>query len=195
MLSCFLFVKIACLVFVKRIFDVFFSLIVLLSLSWLILICYLLACFETRSNGLFVQKRVGQYGKMFWIYKLKTMHSETHKIGFFGQRFRRYKIDELPQFFNVLIGDMSVVGPRPDVSGYYDCLQGDARCLLELKPGITSEASIKYKHEDALLAEQLDPLTYNDQVIFPDKVRMNLAYYAHQSFVVDLKIIIKTVFN
>jgi lipopolysaccharide/colanic/teichoic acid biosynthesis glycosyltransferase len=179
----------------KRFFDVVFSVVVLLSLGWLILLCYVLACIETRSNGLFVQQRVGQYGQLFWIYKLKTMHPRSHEIGFFGRTFRKYKLDELPQFYNVLIGDMSVVGPRPDVPGYYDCLQGDDRRLLELKPGITSEASIKYKNEDALLAQQENPLAYNDQVIFPDKVRMNLEYYEHQSITNDLKIIFKTLVN
>ena len=179
----------------KRLFDFVFSVVVLLSLSWLLLLCYLLASFETRSNGLFVQQRVGQFGKLFWIYKLKTMHSQSQKIGFFGRIFRKYKLDELPQFYNVLIGEMSVVGPRPDVPGYYDCLQGNDRRLLELKPGITSEASIKYKNEDALLAMQSDPMNYNDTVIFPDKVKMNLEYYEHQSFRKDLKIIFKTVFN
>ena len=127
----------------KRFFDVVFSVVVLLSLGWLILLCYVLACIETRSNGLFVQQRVGQYGQLFWICKLKTMHPKSHQIGFFGRIFRKYKLDELPQFYNVLTGDMSVVGPRPDVPGYYDCLQGDDRRLLELKPGITSEASLK----------------------------------------------------
>jgi len=179
----------------KRFFDVVFSVIVLLSLGWLILLCYVLACIETRSNGLFVQQRVGQYGQLFWIYKLKTMHPKSHEIGFFGRIFRKYKLDELPQFYNVLTGDMSVVGPRPDVPGYYDCLQGDDRRLLELKPGITSEASIKYRNEDMLLAQQEHPLTYNDQVIFPDKVKMNLEYYEHQSITNDLKIIFKTLVN
>lgn len=179
----------------KRFFDVVFSVIVLLSLGWLILLCYVLACIETRSNGLFVQQRVGQYGQLFWIYKLKTMHPKSHEIGFFGRIFRKYKLDELPQFYNVLIGDMSVVGPRPDVPGYYDCLQGDDRRLLELKPGITSEASIKYRNEDMLLAQKEHPLTYNDQVIFPDKVKMNLEYYEHQSITNDLKIIFKTLVN
>jgi lipopolysaccharide/colanic/teichoic acid biosynthesis glycosyltransferase len=179
----------------KRFFDVVFSVVVLLSLGWLLLLCYVMSCIETRSNGLFVQQRVGQYGQLFWICKLKTMHPKSHQIGFFGRIFRKYKLDELPQFYNVLIGDMSVVGPRPDVPGYYDCLQGDDRRLLELKPGITSEASIKYKNEDALLAQQENPLAYNDQVIFPDKVRMNLEYYEHQSITNDLKIIFKTLVN
>lgn len=179
----------------KRFFDVVFSVVVLLSLGWLLLLCYVLSCIETRSNGLFVQQRVGQYGQLFWIYKLKTMHPKSHQIGFFGRVFRKYKLDELPQFYNVLTGHMSVVGPRPDVPGYYDCLQGDDRRLLELKPGITSEASIKYRNEDMLLAQQEHPLTYNDQVIFPDKVKMNLEYYEHQSITNDLKIIFKTLVN
>lgn len=179
----------------KRFFDVVFSVVVLLSLGWLLFLCYVLACIETRSNGLFVQQRVGQYGQLFWIYKLKTMHPKSHQIGFFGRIFRKYKLDELPQFYNVLTGDMSVVGPRPDVPGYYDCLQGDDRRLLELKPGITSEASIKYRNEDILLAQQEHPLNYNDQVIFPDKVKMNLEYYEHQSITNDLKIIFKTLVN
>ena len=123
------------------------------------------------------------------------MHPKSHQIGFFGRIFRKYKLDELPQFYNVLTGDMSVVGPRPDVPGYYDCLQGDDRRLLELKPGITSEASIKYRNEDILLAQQEHPLIYNDQVIFPDKVKMNLEYYEHQSITNDLKIIFKTLVN
>ncbi|WP_249684770.1 sugar transferase [Flavobacterium sp. CYK-55] len=179
----------------KRTFDITFSLLMLIALSWLLLLCYLLASIETRSNGLFVQQRVGQFGKLFWIYKLKTMHPKSQKIGFFSQFFRKYKLDELPQFYNVIKGDMSVVGPRPDVSGYYDCLNENDRRLLELKPGITSEASIKYKNEDLLLSAQSDPKKYNDTVIFPDKVKMNLEYFEHQSFMTDLKIIFKTVFN
>lgn len=179
----------------KRFFDVIFSLLVLLSMSWLLILCYLLASWETRSHGIFTQQRVGQFGRLFWIYKLKTMHPKTKKIGFWGRLMRRYKLDEFPQFFNVLIGDMSVVGPRPDVPGYYDALQGADRVLLELKPGITSEASIKYKNEDALLAQQSNPLAFNDQVIFPDKVRMNLDYYHRVSWWTDLKIIFKTLWN
>lgn len=121
-------------------------------------------------------------GQGFKIYKLKTIDSSTTKISGLGSFLRKSKIDELPQLWNVLIGDMSFVGPRPDVSGYYDVLQGEARKILELKPGITSEASIKYKNEEMLLAQQDDPLLYNDTIIFPDKVRLNLEYYYNHSF-------------
>lgn len=121
------------------------------------------------------------------------MHSNSEKITFFGSFFRKYKIDELPQFFNVLIGNMSIVGPRPDIEGYYDKLVGEDRKILELKPGITSLASIKYRNEDEILEKQDYPLEYNDTIIFPDKVKMNLEYYNHQSFLVDIKIIVQTI--
>lgn len=179
----------------KRIFDIVFSLTALLVLGWLILLCFLIATIETGSNGFFVQKRVGQFGKLFSIIKIKTMHPKTQEIKRLGRFFRAYKLDELPQFINVLIGDMSVVGPRPDIEGYYDKLQGEDRKILLLKPGITSEASIKYKDEDAILSRQRDPLEYNDKVIFPDKVKMNLEYYYHHNLLVDLKIILKTAFD
>ncbi|NHM06423.1 sugar transferase [Flavobacterium sp. CYK-4] len=178
----------------KRIFDIVFSIIALILTGWLILICYLIASIETQSNGLFVQPRVGQFGKLFTIYKLRTMHPKTEAVTFLGKYFRRYKLDELPQFYNVLIGEMSVVGPRPDVPGYYDQLVGEERKILELKPGITSEASLKYYNEDALLAQQAHPQEYNDTVLFPDKVKLNLEYYYRRSFGLDLNIIWRTIF-
>jgi lipopolysaccharide/colanic/teichoic acid biosynthesis glycosyltransferase len=150
---------------------------------------------DTQSNGLFIQERIGQWGRVFKIYKLKTMHPATVKISSLGRFLRKSKIDELPQLWNVLKGDMSFVGPRPDVAGYYDLLQGEARKILELKPGITSEASIKYTNEEKLLAQQENPLEYNDIVIFPDKVRLNLDYYYNRNFFGDMVIIVKTVFG
>ncbi|WP_298222784.1 sugar transferase [Flavobacterium sp.] len=178
----------------KRIFDLLFSVIALILVGWLIVICFVIASLETQSNGIFKQKRVGQFGKLFTIFKLKTMHPKTEAVTFFGKYFRKYKLDELPQFYNVLIGDMSIVGPRPDVPGYYDQLTGEERKILELKPGITSEASLKYYNEDAILEQQQDPVGYNDTVIFPDKVRMNLDYYYKRNFNTDLKIIWQTIF-
>ena len=178
----------------KRIFDLFFSIIALILTGWIIVLCFIIASIETQSNGIFKQKRVGQFGKLFTIYKLKTMHPKTQEITFFGKFFRKYKLDELPQFYNVLIGDMSMVGPRPDVQGYYDKLIGEDRKILELKPGITCEASLKYYNEDEILEQQKDPVLYNDSIIFPDKVKMNLAYYYKRSLTVDLKIIFKTIF-
>ena len=178
----------------KRIFDLIFSIVALILVGWLIVLCFIIASIETQSNGIFKQQRVGQFGKLFTIYKLKTMHPKTEAVTFFGKYFRKYKLDEFPQFYNVLIGDMSVVGPRPDVPGYYDQLSGENRKILELKPGITSEASLKYYNEDYILEQQSDPDVYNDTVIFPDKTRMNLAYYYHRNFILDLKIIWATIF-
>lgn len=179
---------------IKRIFDIIVSLIALIVFLPLIVISWLLLMWDTGSNGFFFQKRVGQYGKLFTIYKLKTMHPKTGNVTNLGAFFRKYKIDEFPQFLNVLLGKMSIVGPRPDVQGYYDKLEGENRKVLELKPGITSEASIKYYNEEAVLEQQQDALHYNDTVIFPDKVKMNLDYYYHQNLLVDIKIIIKTIF-
>ena len=148
-----------------------------------------------RTSGLYSQTRIGQFGKPFTLFKLRTMHPKTQSISKLGAFLRKSKLDELPQLWNILKGDMSFVGPRPDIPGYYDQLQGEARKILELKPGLTCEASIKYANEEVLLALQNDALHYNDTVIFPDKVRMNLHYYHNQSFFGDLKILWKTVFR
>lgn len=110
-------------------------------------------------------------------------------ISVYGKFLRRSKLDELPQLFNILIGQMSFVGPRPDVPGYYDQLTGEARKLLELKPGLCSRAALKYFDEENLLAKQPNPIHYNDTIIFPDKVRMNLEYYYNRSILEDLKIL------
>ena len=178
----------------KRIFDILLSLIGLLSVGLFLFVFWIMVSFDTQSNGLFIQERIGQWGKVFKIYKLKTMHPATAKISSLGRFLRKSKIDELPQLWNVLKGDMSFVGPRPDVAGYYDLLQGEPRKILELKPGITSEASIKYANEETLLAKQKNQLEYNGIVIFPDKVRLNLDYYYNRSFLGDMVIIVKTVF-
>lgn len=180
---------------VKRIFDLLLSLVGLLALGWLFLIFWIMASIDTRSNGWFIQERIGQWGHVFKIYKLKTMHPVTAKISRLGLFLRKTKIDELPQLYNVLVGDMSFVGPRPDVAGYYDQLQGDARTLLDLKPGITGPASLKYYNEEQLLSQQANPVHYNDTVIFPDKVRINLNYQAQQSLGLDLTILFFTLFK
>lgn len=126
------------------------------------------------------------------MIKIKTIHPKTRHISAVGRFFRKYKIDELPQFINILKGDMSVVGYRPDIPGYYDKLQGEDRKILELKPGLFSEATLKYVNEEAILAQQTDPILYNDTVIFPDKVRMNLEYYKNRTFWGDLKIVARS---
>lgn len=156
-----------------------------------------MAVIDTKTNGIFIQERIGQYGRKFKIYKLRTMQvsslSEEKRISRIGKILRNYKLDELPQLFNILKGEMSVVGPRPDLPGYYDLLAGENRKILELKPGLTSLASLKYNKEEQLLEKQESPAIYNDSVIFPDKVRLNLDYYYHRSFWGDIVIVFKTV--
>lgn len=151
----------------------------------------------------FKQKRIGKHGNIFTMYKFRSMlvsHSGSSvsvkgesRITPFGAFLRKYKLDELPELWNVLKGDMSIVGPRPDVPGYADRLEGSDRRMLLLKPGITGPASLKYRNEEELLAEQNDPQRYNDEVLFPDKVRINIAYLDNWSFWYDIKIIIYTV--
>lgn len=165
----------------------------LLLFGWLIIISFILASIETASFGLFVQKRVGQYGKIFNIFKIRTINDKTSKILKFGMFLRKSKIDELPQLLNVFLGQMSFVGPRPDIPGYYDRLEGEDKKILKLKPGLTSEASLKYYNEESILMNKANPLEYNDSIIFPDKVKMNLEYYYKQSFSEDLRIIFKTI--
>jgi lipopolysaccharide/colanic/teichoic acid biosynthesis glycosyltransferase len=177
----------------KRLFDILFSFVGVILLFPLLFMVWLLACLDTNSFGLFLQKRVGKYGKLFTIYKLRTLHKSTTKISKIGVFLRKHKLDELPQLINVLIGDMSIVGPRPDIIGYYDTLQGEARNILQLKPGLTSEAALKYANEEELLEKVAHPKKYNDEVIFPDKVQLNLAYYYHHTFWGDLQLIWKTI--
>ena len=151
---------------------------------------------------IFRQKRIGRNALPFTMYKFRTMtvnHSGSSvsvagesRITPLGSILRKYKLDELPELWNVLIGDMSFVGPRPDVPGYVDKLTGDDRAVLSLRPGITGPASLKYRNEE-LLAQQSDPQKYNDTVIFPDKVRINLYYLHHYSFTKDIEIIFCTV--
>jgi len=152
---------------------------------------------------LFRQKRVGQYGELFTMVKFRSMtvaHGGSSisvageaRITPLGAKLRKYKLDELPELWNVLIGDMSFVGPRPDVPGYADKLVGEDREILQLKPGITGPASLKYRNEEEILASVEDPISYNDEVIFPDKVRINREYMEEWSFWGDIRIIFKTV--
>jgi lipopolysaccharide/colanic/teichoic acid biosynthesis glycosyltransferase len=177
----------------KRIFDLTFSLLGLIFMGWIVLIAVLIASFDTNSFGLFLQERVGQHGKLFKIFKIKSMDDTTQHISSFGRFLRQSKLDELPQLLNILLGQMSFVGPRPDIPGYYDKLPGENRILLALKPGLTSAASIKYANEEALLNQQDDPLVFNDTIIFPDKVKINLNYFHNRTIFVDLAIIFNTV--
>ena len=189
---------------VKYIFDRLVALIGLLFL-WplLIILAILIKVKMPGGPAFFTQKRVGQYGCLFTMHKFRSMavsHDDSSisvageaRITSFGATLRKYKLDELPELWDVLIGNMSFVGPRPDVPGYADMLTGDDRRMLELRPGITGPASLKYRDEEELLAQVDNPIEYNDKVIFPDKVRINLYYLDHYSFWKDIQIIIYTV--
>lgn len=188
----------------KYIFDrvvSFFGLI--FSLPVLLVVAFLIKIKMPGGPVLFRQKRVGKDGKLFTMYKFRTMvvdHGGSSisvagesRITPLGKILRKYKLDELPELWNVLITDMSFVGPRPDVPGYADKLEGEDRVILQLRPGITGPASLKYRTEESILAKVGDPQKYNDEVIFPDKVRINKYYLRHYSFWMDIKMIIVTV--
>ena len=202
----------------KWFFDRIVSLIGLLFL-WpvLIVVAILVKIKMPGGPAFFVQKRVGKDGKLFKCHKFRTMtmkHSGStvsvagdSRITPLGAKLRHYKLDELPGLWDVLIGNMSFVGPRPDVPGYADQLQGDDRDVLKLRPGITGPATLKYRLEDEMIAEYVaqkqkdgdtrDPqeiaVEYNDKVIYPDKVRLNCYYYRHYSFIKDIQMIFCTV--
>jgi len=211
----------------KIVFDKVVSLVGLIVLSPLLLIVALLIKWKMPGPILFCQQRVGRYGRIFTVYKFRTMtvkaeasvasrnseatsiaSQEQSRITPLGEKLRRYKLDELPELWNVLKGDMSFVGPRPDVPGYADQLQGEDREVLLLRPGITGPASLKYRNEEDILEAVDEALQkgrsglpmgittvqeYNDNVIYPDKVRLNRYYLHHYSFIKDIKMIVCTV--
>ena len=189
----------------KRIFDFSFSLLGIIFLLPFLFLVALLIIIDSKGPIFFKQERIGRNAKPFLMYKFRSMiHNHTDnnfitssndkRITRFGRLIRKYKIDELPELFNVLIGDMSLVGPRPDVAGYADKLIGEERILLSLRPGITGPASLKYANEEELLSKKKNPKEYNDKVIYPDKVRINLHYYHNHSLYTDIKIIFATLF-
>ena len=211
----------------KIVFDKVVSLVGLIVLSPLLLIVALLIKWKMPGPILFCQQRVGRYGRIFTVYKFRTMtvkaeasvasrnseatsiaSQEQSRITPLGEKLRRYKLDELPELWNVLKGDMSFVGPRPDVPGYADQLQGEDREVLLLRPGITGPASLKYRNEEDILEAVDEALQkgrselpmgittvqeYNDNVIYPDKVRLNRYYLHHYSFIKDIQMIVCTV--
>ena len=190
--------------FLKYLFDRLVSLIGLLVL-WPVLLVVAVLIRVKMPGGpvLFRQKRVGKDGRLFTMVKFRSMtvgHGGSSvsvagesRITPLGAKLRRYKLDELPELWNVLTADMSFVGPRPDVPGYADALTGEDREVLALRPGITGPASLKYRNEEEILASVEDPQKYNDEVIFPDKVRINRYYLHHYSFWMDIRLIVATV--
>ena len=180
---------------IKRLFDILISVICLATFGGVLLICILIASIDTNSFGLFFQSRIGQHGKPFTIFKIKTFSDRSKKSTTFGRFLRATKLDELPQLINVLIGNMSLVGPRPDIAGYADALSGKDRIVLNFKPGITGLASLKYRNEEEILANQDNSFQYNDTVIWPDKVRINRWYAQNQTFWMDMMILYYTIFS
>lgn len=201
----------------KPIFDRIVSFVGLLLIWPLLLLIALLVRVKIGKPVFFVQNRIGKDGKPFKMHKFRTMEvgfdespvsmAGEERIMPFGAKLRRYKLDELPELWDVLIGKMSFVGPRPDVPGYADLLEGDDRDVLKLRPGITGPASLKYRDEEELIAdyvkqaeaqgdsrsEQEIALWYNDNILWPDKVRINCYYYRHYSFIKDIQMIFCTV--
>ena len=191
---------------VKRAFDCGMSVVGLVVSGWLIAIAWVLAAIDTRSNGFFMQDRIGYQGETFKAVKIRTMKtSPTHattvttrndpRITALGRFLRESKIDELPQLWNVLIGKMSFVGPRPDVPGFADRLVDDDRIILGVRPGVTGPASLKYRDEETLLSEVEDAERYNAEIIYPDKVRINKNYVRTWSFRKDIRYILDTIFG
>ena len=191
---------------IKRGFDLGLAIPAFLLASPIIFTVFVLASMDTRTNGFFVQKRVGKSGRLFPVLKIRTMRRETHggspvvtassaRITALGGVWRKTNIDELPQLVNIILGHMSFVGPRPDVPGYADQLRGEDREVLGVRPGITGPASLKYRDEEEILDSQPDPQAYNDEVIWPDKVRINLEYVRNWSLVKDIGYIVRTIFD
>ena len=190
---------------IKYIFDRLFSLILLVILSPVMLVIFILHKIKMpKGSFLYRQVRVGKDAKLFRIFKIRTLVDDSELGGSvtvagderilpFGKWLRESKVDTFFELINILIGDMSFVGPRPDVPGYADKLKGDDRIILKMRPGLTGPASIKYRHEDKILAEQDDPLRYNDEVIWPDKVKINKEYYENWSVWRDISILWKTI--
>jgi len=189
---------------IKRIFDCIASGIGLLMLWPLILVCAWFAKRDTGVSGVFTQARVGRHGRTFLVRKIRTMGVERGqprntitvdgdpRITRSGRVMRRFKLDELPQLWNVFVGDMSLVGPRPDVPGYADRLVGEQRKILQLRPGITGPATIKYRNEERVLSKHPNPINLNDRVLYPDKVRINLDYLRDWSLKGDIRYLLMT---
>ena len=190
---------------IKRAFDFFISLIGFIIVSPALIVLALLVKVTSRGPVFYRQERVGLEGRIFKLLKFRTMVMNADELGtsvtvkndfritLAGRFLRRFKLDELPQLINVLRGDMSFVGPRPDVPGFADKLTGKDRIILSVRPGVTGPATLKYRNEEELLAKQADPNRYNAEVIYPDKVRLNREYVENYSFWKDIGYIIRTI--
>jgi lipopolysaccharide/colanic/teichoic acid biosynthesis glycosyltransferase len=191
--------------FLKRGFDIVVSLVGLTVLFPVILAAWVAASLSTGKSGFFLQRRVGRNGRLFSVIKLRSMRDvsdrqttvtaqDDPRITRVGAILRRTKLDELPQLINVLLGQMSFVGPRPDVPGFADALTGDDRIILSLRPGITGPATLAFRDEESQLAAQSDPERFNREVIWPKKVLLNRAYIANYSLLGDIRYLWRTLF-
>ena len=190
----------------KVIFDYVMAICGVIFLAPLLVIVAILIKLTSKGDVFYTQGRIGRYGKTFTIIKFRSMtadHGDSNtvtvggdmRITKFGAFMRKYKLDELPELLNILKGDMSFVGPRPDIPGYADNLKGEDRKILNLRPGITGVASLKYANEEKILSAQKDPVKFHDEVIYPEKVKLNLDYYYNNNLWVDIKIIFATIFR
>ena len=188
----------------KRIFDLVFTIPGIVVLAPVFVIIAILIKYDSSGVVFFRQERVGRYGKIFRIYKFRTMieNAERHgkqitvgrdaRITAVGNFLRKYKLDELPQLFNVLLGDMSLVGPRPEVRHYVDYWTQEQMHVLDVRPGITDPASIKFRNENELMEKAEDPENYYINVIMQEKIRLYLEYVENASFWYDIKLIFAT---
>lgn len=190
----------------KRALDLSVAFVGLLLAGWIVLLGWLAARIDTGESGFFRQPRIGRDGRPFGVLKLRTMRpvagldstvtaAGDPRITRLGAWLRRTKLDELPQLWNVLVGDMSLVGPRPDVPGFADELVGEDRIVLSVRPGITGPATLAFRDEEALLAAQDDPERYNRETIWPEKVRINRAYVERWRLRDDLRVLWRTLFG
>lgn len=190
-----------------RFFDIFFSFLGLLFLSSLFIILYIAICLESKGGGFYCQKRVGRYGKEFNLFKFRSMRVGSDEKGLItvggrdlritktGYFIRKYKLDELPQLLNVLIGNMSLVGPRPEVRKYVDLYTVEQSKVLNVRPGITDYASIEYADENTILGKAKDPNKAYIELIMPDKIKYNMRYINRQCIKEYFKIIFLTFYK
>ena len=172
----------------------------------LVLLVLLIATIDTKEWGIFSQSRIGLAGKPFRLHKVRSMRTSSTRtttvtvrgdprITRFGSIIRKSKLDELPQLWNVILGEMSLVGPRPDMAGWADALEGQDRVILSVRPGVTGPASVVFKAEEEILAQQEDPDEYNSEVLWPEKVKLNVKYIENWSVVTDIRLMVETVFG
>ena len=189
---------------IKRAFDLVVAVAAIVATWPVMVLAVALATVDTRQWGIFTQPRVGRNGELFAVKKIRTMRTSSTvsttvttrtdtRITRLGGVLRSLKVDELPQLINVVRGDMSLVGPRPDVPGFADLLEGDDRVILSVRPGITGPAALAYRREEEILAAVIDPERHNREVIWPDKVRISRQYVANYSLMGDIRCIRDTI--